>query len=336
MLRIIGAVSVVFYHYTYRGIFSDGTRIPIFPLYEIVTKYGYLGVNLFFMISGFVILFSVLNKSPIHFAISRMDRLYPAYWVAVTLTASSVIILTDTHISLKQYLMNLTMINNYFNIQSIEGLYWTLHVELKFYFLIFLLMLTKQIKHYHIWIPIWLTITLSHLFFSQPFFMGWIISPHYSSYFIAGILFYLIYRDGVNWQRISALLVSMCISIYLSINQINGFIANPALYDRIVAPTVVIFIHLIFFMISTRIITVKGSRVLLMAGGLTYPVYLLHARIGKTLFDLTSPYMNKHLVLIGIMIFIISISYAIYTIVERKTSGKLARLLLSFLPIRAK
>ena len=54
-LRISGALIVMMYHYTFRGSIIDGERIPLFPAIEIVTKYGYLGIGLFFMISGFVI-----------------------------------------------------------------------------------------------------------------------------------------------------------------------------------------------------------------------------------------------------------------------------------------
>ena len=53
-----------------------------FPAIANVTKYGYLGVNLFLLISGFVILVSSDGKSPRQFVISRIVRLYPTYWVA--------------------------------------------------------------------------------------------------------------------------------------------------------------------------------------------------------------------------------------------------------------
>ena len=96
VLRISGALVVIMYHYTFRGLILNGERIPLFPAIEVVTKYGYLGIGLFFMISGFVILFSALNKSPLEFVISRIDRLYPVYWVAVSITATTIIVFTHT------------------------------------------------------------------------------------------------------------------------------------------------------------------------------------------------------------------------------------------------
>jgi peptidoglycan/LPS O-acetylase OafA/YrhL len=331
-LRIFGAVSVLLYHYTFRGVLLNGTKVPLFPIIGTFSRYGYLGVNLFFMISGFVILLSALNKSPLNFAISRMDRLYPTYWVSVTLTTVIVIILTNNSIPTRQYLVNLTMIQDYFDIQSIDGVYWTLSVELKFYFSIFLLILTKQIDKYHIWIPVWLATTIIYLIFSQPFFMGWFISPFYSSYFISGILFYLIYARGITWQKISVLIISMSISIYYTIFQVDGFIKVPTLIDRIIAPIIVISFYALFYLICSKKLIIKGSKILLICGGVTYPIYLLHARIGKTFYDLMSQGLNKYFVLITTILFILILSFVVRTIVSQVLNGHIRKLALSVVP----
>lgn len=57
-----------------------------YPLLAQPAKYGYLGVELFFMISGFVILMTASNNSLKRFFISRAVRLYPAFWVCCTIT----------------------------------------------------------------------------------------------------------------------------------------------------------------------------------------------------------------------------------------------------------
>jgi len=46
--RIMGALGIMLYHYTYRTTTVNGFEGPMFPIIEHVTKYGFLGVNLFF------------------------------------------------------------------------------------------------------------------------------------------------------------------------------------------------------------------------------------------------------------------------------------------------
>lgn len=221
LLRIVGAIAIVLYHLTYRRISVDGIQQQLFPAFEIVSQHGYLGVNLFFMISGFVILMSTINRTAINFAISRIDRLFPAYWAAVTATTICILILDVNSVSLKQYLFNLTMLNDYFDVKDIDGVYWTLHVEIKFYFLIFLCLLFKQLKNIKFWLSIWLICCVSYAVFKQPFFMGWLISPFYSSYFIAGMSFFLIRQNGLSVSTASLAIVSFFISLFNISHQVG-------------------------------------------------------------------------------------------------------------------
>jgi peptidoglycan/LPS O-acetylase OafA/YrhL len=77
----------VLYHYTARG------EITSFPLLAPLTQFGYLGVPLFFMISGFVISASAENRTPSEFVISRITRLFPAYWFGVAFTLIAIYLL---------------------------------------------------------------------------------------------------------------------------------------------------------------------------------------------------------------------------------------------------
>jgi peptidoglycan/LPS O-acetylase OafA/YrhL len=85
LLRFVAAMAVVFYHFAYRGYHADYLSPLDYPALGQVCKYGYLGVELFFLISGYVILHSAQGKTLGQFFVSRVRRLYPAYWVACTL-----------------------------------------------------------------------------------------------------------------------------------------------------------------------------------------------------------------------------------------------------------
>lgn len=91
ILRAIAAWIVVFHHYmqiTYNFKLMD-------PLSVALQRYGAIGVDLFFVISGFVIYLSVSRKpvTPLEFAKHRIARVVPAYWLFTSITAALLICL---------------------------------------------------------------------------------------------------------------------------------------------------------------------------------------------------------------------------------------------------
>ena len=146
-LRGLAALSVVLFHYTYQYFILTGYSEPIVSFF----KFGGVGVQLFFVISGFVIFLTLdKSKSVFDFFVSRFSRLYPPYWFAVIFT-SLVILITQVlgkEVDLKTFLLNMTMLQYFFGVDDIDGVYWTLRVEITFYFWIafsFFLFGKKQI-----------------------------------------------------------------------------------------------------------------------------------------------------------------------------------------------
>ena len=66
LFRFVAALSVVLYHYLFRGWAADNMSDVNFSEIGHFFQYGYLGVHLFFIISGFVILLSIKHKSIIY------------------------------------------------------------------------------------------------------------------------------------------------------------------------------------------------------------------------------------------------------------------------------
>lgn len=133
-LRAVAALLVVGFHYTTRfdQIFVHSSALPV------AVPYGYFGVNLFFVISGFVI-FMTLDKvrAPMEFVGSRFSRLFPTYWVAILMTWGLLHInasgLPGFQLPAWEALANTTMVHHYFGLRSVDGVYWSLAVELVFY-----------------------------------------------------------------------------------------------------------------------------------------------------------------------------------------------------------
>jgi peptidoglycan/LPS O-acetylase OafA/YrhL len=122
-LRVLAAFSVIGDHYVIGAHLSSWLSSG--------ARFGFLGVNLFFMISGFVIMLSATGSKPFDFVVARIARLYPAFWTAVTLTAVTVLLLQgeSAGITWQQYLVNLTMVPEYVGVDSIDGVYWTLQTD---------------------------------------------------------------------------------------------------------------------------------------------------------------------------------------------------------------
>ncbi|WP_128093665.1 acyltransferase family protein [Brucella pituitosa] len=88
ILRIISALAVVFYHFAFRG--EAAGELPALDISDFVksiARYGYLGVSLFFIISGFVIAYSAEGQKPLDFLVSRFARIYPTFVILMSTTA---------------------------------------------------------------------------------------------------------------------------------------------------------------------------------------------------------------------------------------------------------
>jgi peptidoglycan/LPS O-acetylase OafA/YrhL len=85
LARFVAALLVVFFHWCFLFNIAD-PAVQYKPWLELepYARYGYLGVNLFFLISGFLIVQSAYLKTPGHFLRARVTRLYPAYPPVVT------------------------------------------------------------------------------------------------------------------------------------------------------------------------------------------------------------------------------------------------------------
>ncbi len=321
LLRFIAAFSVLLFHYT----FLNGVQVqsvPIYPFLESIFKYGYFGVELFFMISGFVILLSAQNKTWKSFIVSRITRLYPAFLIAVTITSALILIMgsIDSNLSLSQYLWNLTMIPEYVGIQNIDPVYWTLQIEIKFYFWIFILLLFKQIQNIEPIILIWLAISVLDIFGLQHTIIRRLFMPEWAPYFSAGALFYIIKTQGINTQRLAMLGLCFSLSLYFATDNASN---KTDIYTIYFSPYILGLLLAFYYVLFTYIINnnkkIQLPHALFIAlGGISYPLYLLHQKIGSLLFvEYASFGINKYLLLFLITTIMIIVSYVLYRYLER-------------------
>lgn len=279
-LRFIAALGVVLYHYTFTFYHTDVPYVDL-PLLRQLSQYGYLGVDLFFIISGFVISLSAEGRNAYGFLKSRVGRLYPIFWVSAIITSLFLIFgghLIYSQMSWPRFLASMTMMPELFNADALDGTYWTLFVEIKFYIVIFFLLLFKKFKDIE---PLAIILSFLILFISIPdeSTITWI--PN----FIAGVIFYKIYKEGLTNWRILALSNTLIASLIFTFNRI------PYLNEGYGTPfnmnTIALFIlsfYIVFLLITLNKFKIPNNKYVNILGLLTYPVYLLHHQIGRILF----------------------------------------------------
>ena len=116
------------------------------------TWFGWVGVEIFFVISGFVIANSASRSSPAEFLLGRALRLYPAVWVCATATFLVLVLFGSAPASkfIMPYVHALLLVPEGVTRESLDAVYWTLAAETAFYGLVFCAMLTKKITLRHL------------------------------------------------------------------------------------------------------------------------------------------------------------------------------------------
>jgi peptidoglycan/LPS O-acetylase OafA/YrhL len=116
------------------------------------TWFGWVGVEIFFVISGFVIANSASKSSPKEFLLGRALRLYPAVWIASTLSLLILLIFLREKASelIVPYFQSMLLIPKGINGKWLDAVYWTLAAEMAFYGLVFCTLLTKRITLRHL------------------------------------------------------------------------------------------------------------------------------------------------------------------------------------------
>ena len=252
LLRFLAACAVMLFHYTFRASL-DHAWSGSFPLLSQISKYGYLGVHLFFILSGFVILMTAYQKDALGFCLARFIRLYPAYWICVTLTTLMLICGGKSHtLTLPQYLANLTMGQSFIGIRDISGVYWTLAIELKFYFLIFLLLVFRQASRIHYWLGVWLLASLILSLQSPHGNARFFLFPEWSSYFIAGSMFFLIYREGLSAYKLAIVLAAYGLSVAYALNLVPNVDRGSFEVSGIVLVLVLTAFYLTFLVLALK------------------------------------------------------------------------------------
>jgi peptidoglycan/LPS O-acetylase OafA/YrhL len=310
-LRFFAAMLVLFFHYLYlTGVQPDSYpgwasgRLVVFPEAYAWSHFGWVGVQIFFVVSGFVIAFSAEKASPFSFFSSRVVRLAPGTWICASVALAVTLTLTrgvNVHDTLMSFLN--TILFRPFG-PWMDGTYWTLAIEIAFYAMVWVLIALRRfawIRHLAIAIGLassgfWLAVTLV-----GPADASWIggildrirasrkfdlVLVHHGMFFALGVFLWLqlvVRATRANWLWMGLFVAGGCLQIAAQSDAYNrqfGVFYSPA------TPLAIWLGALVFVVVSVRYNALLHRtpqallRGLRMAGLMTFPLYLLHELSG--------------------------------------------------------
>jgi peptidoglycan/LPS O-acetylase OafA/YrhL len=305
LLRVMAALIVTFHHLAF-GVWANSHYGGAYSVIGPPFWFGWIGVQIFFVISGFVIPYSARTATLSSFLISRATRLYPAAWICATITALDLWI---TH-TVPQFAPHLTSAWLRSVLLSpfgpwVDGVYWTLAVEMCFYFLIALLLAAGRFRSIGkvmgtlgaLSSAAWVLYLLSDVHLVQQRTLVWIATKachsrigmylllEHGCYFALGTLLWLGFSDRFTPAR--KLLIAFCglggcCEIALSAKESLGHNSLA-----VILPIVFWFVSMVALALMTRynspmhdIFGTRGATIIRRLGLMTYPLYLLHQQNG--------------------------------------------------------
>ena len=329
-LRLVAALMVVGYHYM--G-YDDWFRSPwgastasVFPTAHAAAVYGWLGVELFFLISGFVICLSCWGRTPRQFAVSRFIRLYPAYWFGVAAT-SAVLLLRPGGWDGKpnDILTNFTMLQEPIGARDVDGVYWSLWVELRFY-LLFAIIAVAGLTYRRVvlFCAAWL-LAAALAPSSGLDLLNLLAVPEYAPFFVGGILIHLIGRFGTGRPELWLMLGMSWLMAQDSLAQLVSD-AEQSVGGGLswgIALAIVTLFYVLMLAAALGRLDFFNWRVLDVAGTLTYPLYLLHEDIGWEVIRHTHGQVNAFVLIAVLVAVMLSAAWLVHRFVERPAASRL-------------
>jgi peptidoglycan/LPS O-acetylase OafA/YrhL len=336
-IRGIAVLMVILYHYFYR-FGSDGfypyPAIAFFPF-----SHGFLGVHLFFLVSGFVIAMTLTHsRTPKDFFVKRFCRLWFPMLVCSSLTFFILSIIdssfTDARrTSILGFIPSLTFTDPSIwkwlspDINYIDGAYWSLFVEVRFYFWVALVYFALKGRNFALYfVCLSALIWLSYAAFkfsgmkNAAFYVNFIFAAWYIPLFSSGLLFYELHSGRLKFWTIPSILFFFLASLF-SQNDLVSAITLASFYT--------VFFTLIY---KREWLAFLKNPVLTGIGLISYSAYLLHQNIGVSVISVLPMSLGKTYLYASALLVacaVLSGAYFVYFYVEKKSS-RISKFLIGF------
>lgn len=328
-VRFLAAFAVMAFHLFYsawlpvEGARGAGAIAPIssFP------AFGWVGVQIFFVISGFVICYSADQATPFRFFSSRLVRLVPGAWICATITLGVIVAtkLVPDSVAFSRWFSTVLFSPKP---PFIDTVYWTLGVEIFFYSIVFILLCLNEFKRVELLAIVLIISGLVSLVLSwavggeklaaiQHSREFTVLLGRHGCFFALGVLMWLSMR-GLNWRRGVLMLICIFLGIVQIIDEHASKVSGGALSQTSWFAIAVWLLALLAMVASIRwrdrIPSTNWIRTL---GLMTYPLYLVHNIVGVEIIKRIAFIGGPALAACVTMILMIALSWLVTVTLER-------------------
>jgi peptidoglycan/LPS O-acetylase OafA/YrhL len=320
LLRFLAALIVTVYHLGFsiwavpnqQAVRAAGA-LPAMQGIEPFAHFGWVGVEIFFVISGFVIAFSASGGiSPARFVRGRVLRLVPAVLILAPVSAAAMWISGGQgRLTILKNLVRSLVFSPF--AQWVDPVYWTLGIEVVFYACIAVLLVARRFDQ---WIePFAALIGIMGLIYwsvSSLFPIADAIPPRmldltlmqHGPLFAIGVLFWASWQRGITGRRATLIVVFSGAAILQICHRAAGLAVKHGTITLLWPAVMVWGVSMLLIILALRY--QFGGKTIRQIGLMTYPLYLLHdvtgaAIIGWLIRGGTSPYAALGIVMASVI-----------------------------------
>jgi peptidoglycan/LPS O-acetylase OafA/YrhL len=282
---------------------------------------GAFAVLLFFLVSGFVIPFSLASRDLKRFGIRRFFRLYPVLWVCLLLTFGALALQAgvsgiDFGIGGASVAANGTLLGPYFGITWFNPVLWSLAVEELFYLVAALVAWRGKLNSSRVLAGVVAALAVLAVGWKAvgpgtPGFWLWFWLGHNATcviFVLVGLVFHLMYQRTWNAQKGAAAIAAM-LAVYaaaVTVGPMNG-VARIYLVSAALALAVFAGLYLVRD-------AVPYSKTLDRLSNISYPLYLIHGINGYIILRAVLLWTGSYTLALGTAL---AVSFALATAIHR-------------------
>jgi peptidoglycan/LPS O-acetylase OafA/YrhL len=318
-LRGVAALLVMGFHYTvaFDAPFAMGGRG--YPTSALDLSFGRHGVELFFVISGFVILWTTLKSPGVkRFWVSRFSRLYPPFWTSLLLIplwwllsgygpGSTIGMTRPTPV---RFLSNITMVPTWFGQPNLDGAYWTLAIEMLFYLVVTALIIFKLLEPRRLIRAVavlWVLFVVGNAL-SGYSSAGYHPPESFAPYFFSGMAIYLFSVDPQTDRVLKMFLIA------------GPIVAEAARLSLTQIAVAIVAVGLVLA-VSQGYLRFLEAKPLLWFGKISYSLYLVHSTLGYLLMArLLDHGVNRYVAMLVAAAAAIAVGAIVNVVVEQRIS----------------